>query len=91
MPIHAFNSRGHYCNYCRKILSNKCPNYHHHTINLAIWSVWENRHRRKGELLKEFIQELKDLPITNEEDVKSFNRKLKTIKNKYFNILDVEV
>lgn len=71
-----FKSRGHFCNYCRKVISNISPKYNHHVINPSIWYVWNNQ-----DLMPEFIDMLKSLKPS--KSVKGFNGKLKQIANHY--------
>lgn len=74
--IKEFKNRGHFCNYCRKILFSKCPEYFHHHINPAIWWVWEHPER-----ITEFLTDLKKAEFRG--SVKGFNRYLKIIRDKY--------
>jgi hypothetical protein len=77
-----FNNRGHFCNYCRKILENKCSDYSHHTINPAIWYVWKNR--KTPDLMSEFLEKLKATTFNN--SVKEFNSQLRAIAGPFKNL-----
>lgn len=68
-----FNSRGHFCNYCRKILQNKAERYNHNMINPCIWYVWNNQ-----EYMNDFINSLKKI-----EEQKNINNELKDIVQLY--------
>ncbi|PTY92933.1 zinc-finger-containing protein [Heyndrickxia sporothermodurans] len=76
-----FKNRGHFCNYCRKILENKCGAYSHHTINPAIWYVWKNR--KTPGLMNEFLENLKATKFN--DSVKEFNSQLRRIAGPFKN------
>lgn len=49
-----FRNRGHFCNYCRKVVASKCEKgtgYSSSTLNPVLWHVWENEPERIEELL----------------------------------------
>lgn len=75
-----FKNRGHYCNYCRKILSNKCPEFNHEYINYAIWYFWEY-----DENMLPFIRDLKTISYdpTKKHVIRYFNTQLKEIIAKH--------
>lgn len=76
----SFNSRGHFCNYVRKILTNKSVEYHRDTINPAIWFVWNN-----SKYMDDFLRKIKALEFDPnvEKPIRNFNRKLKAISSQY--------
>jgi hypothetical protein len=71
-----YKNRGHFCNYCRKIIANKCPGYYHDHINPTIWYVWEH-----PDLQENFKTDLINLQTT--ETINQFNRQLKKLAKKY--------
>lgn len=76
--MNSFKNRSHFCNYCRKILSNKCLEYSHHTINVVIWEIWDSN---SLELKRWLINELSN--CKQRETVKLFNNQLREIKSKF--------
>jgi len=49
-----FRSRGHFCNYCRKVVASKCyqgTGYNRYLLNSILWHVWENEPSRVDELI----------------------------------------
>lgn len=73
-----FKNRGHYCNYCRKILVNKIIGKNFHTINInqVIWYGWDNPSYQE-----EIVDQLKALvsDCTNKE----YNNQLRALLHKY--------
>jgi hypothetical protein len=72
-----FKSRGHFCNYCRKILENKCIQFSHQSINKSIWYAWNHPEERD-----EFLSLIKATRYT-EGEVKLFNDQLRAIALRY--------
>lgn len=74
----AFKNRGHFCNYCRKILFNKVHDKDFSIINIneMIWYAWDH-----PEYMNEILDSLKNLDTdcTN----KQFNNQLKAIMKRY--------
>lgn len=71
-----FKNRGHFCNYCRKVLLSKCPSYSSAVINHSIWYVWKN-----PELMEEFLKKIKSCKPT--ESAKQFHQQLREISRPY--------
>jgi len=75
-----FKNRGHFCNYCRKILSNKVRgafnDYAHHIINPSIWYVWSHK-----EYMGMFLTQLKSLEFN--DSIKHFNNELRAIASQF--------
>jgi hypothetical protein len=76
--VNAFKNRGHFCNYCRKILCNKVKDKQFYVINIneIIWYAWDH-----PEYTDEILESIKNLnaDCTN----KQFNNQLKAIMAKY--------
>jgi hypothetical protein len=74
------DSLGHFCNYCRKILSNKCSAFNHEYINYAIWYLWEH-----PDNTDQFIKDIKaiDYNPNRKHAIRYFNTQLKSIISKY--------
>lgn len=83
-----FKNRGHFCNYCRKILSNKSPQ--HIDINPAIWTVWDSNDKVT---ITEFVLALSNTKYdeTLPKPIKNFNKQLKIIIQKYANQKYIDV
>lgn len=73
-----FKNRGHFCNYCRKILYNKIAGTELTLINLnaIIWYAWDFPQYRE-EILSSFIN-----LYTNITD-KEFHKRQKALLRKY--------
>lgn len=73
-----YKNRGHFCNYCRKIIWNKISVVRYISINIneAIWYAWDH-----PETHEQFVAELKalDTSVSN----KAFNGQLKALMRKY--------
>lgn len=73
-----FRSRGHYCNYCRKVVDNKTSgSYHHHILNTLLWHVWDNSPSRVDELVLDIVG------LTPCITQKQFNSQVKALYSKY--------
>jgi hypothetical protein len=78
--VAAFKNRGHFCNYCRKILCNKIKGTDFNLINLnmneVIWYAWDH-----PEYMDEILESFKNLntDCTN----KQFRNQLKALMAKY--------
>ena len=83
-----FRSRGHFCNYCRKILFNKIydkakslpQGYPIININEVMWYVWNNDDLKK----EEFILDLSHLEV--KDTAKEFNKLLRALKAKWMKV-----
>lgn len=71
-----FRNRGHFCNYCRKILQNKCGGFSRTAINPSIWYVWNH-----PEMMENFLNQLKKCAYdpSDPNGVNKFNTQLKII------------
>lgn len=74
-----FNNRGHYCNYCRKVVASKCGVGlgYHHTLNKVLWHVWENSPERVDELLVSIKA------FTPRATESLFNKQIKSLYSKF--------
>lgn len=83
-----FKNRGHFCNYCRKILFNKlvgiAPAQGFTGIkgidNHVLWHVWDSQ---DDSLKEQFIKDLTDLQFADGSKVGSINLQLRQLQNKY--------
>lgn len=73
-----FKNRGHYCNYCRKIIENKIVGKKFQTINInqVIWHGWDHPEVRSA--IIDSLMEL-DAECSNKE----FNGQLRSLMDHY--------
>lgn len=73
-----FNSRGHYCNYCRKIVNNKVAGKYQERVilaNQAMHCAWESGRAQ------DYINDLSNLVVT--PTFNEFHEQLQMIYLKY--------
>lgn len=76
-----FKNRGHFCNYCRKIVYNKVKDTDYQgviSINESIWEVWNTGNECT---MESFVKDLESLEV--KPKCKMFNDQLRVIINKY--------
>jgi hypothetical protein len=73
-----FKNRGHFCNYCRKIISNKIKSTGYKLINInqVIWYGWD--HSEEMNTIIGLIKSI-DVSVSNKE----VNNQLRAILKKY--------
>lgn len=75
-----FRNRGHFCNYCRKVVGSKCARgtgYNHHLLNQVLWEVWDNQLDRADELVA-YIKAFETCPKE-----KLFNNQIRALHRRF--------